>query len=78
MLRLDATRAREILGWTPLLDFDAMIEWTAAWYRGFLDEADMRGLTMTQVDAFLGKRVRLTLPTKRDVKNALQPKSLKK
>lgn len=76
MLRLDATRAREILGWTPLLDFDAMIEWTAAWYRGFLDGADMRGLTMTQVDAFLGKRVRLTLPGGRDGKSALQPTAL--
>ena len=62
-LRLDTTLARDVLGWSPLLDFDAMIEWTAAWYRAYAGGHNMQAVTGEQVDRFLGQRVRLTMPT---------------
>jgi CDP-glucose 4,6-dehydratase len=54
VLRLDTSKARERLDWRPVLLFEDMIEWTAAWYREFADGSDMRAVTMEQVDCFLG------------------------
>jgi len=62
LLRLDASKAREKLGWTPLLSFDETVEWTARWYRDFSRGADIRALTFQQIDAYLGQRVKLTSP----------------
>jgi CDP-glucose 4,6-dehydratase len=36
---LDATKARQMLGWTPLFTLDAALERTVAWYQHFLTEA---------------------------------------
>ena len=57
-LRLDSSKARERLGWLPFYDFEAMIDATLAWYRPFADGADMRALTLAQVDQYLIQRVR--------------------
>jgi CDP-glucose 4,6-dehydratase len=32
LLLLDSTKAQNELGWSPLLDAQKAIEWTAAWY----------------------------------------------
>jgi CDP-glucose 4,6-dehydratase len=34
---LDATRAREVLGWQPTYDFAAGLPRTVAWYREYFD-----------------------------------------
>jgi CDP-glucose 4,6-dehydratase len=52
LLRLDATRAREELGWRPLLGFDEMATWTAEWHRAHARGADMRAFTRRQIDAY--------------------------
>lgn len=62
LLRLDTAKARETLGWTPLLDFEQTTQWTAHWYRAFADRADVLETTLKQVDRYLGQRVRLTSP----------------
>jgi CDP-glucose 4,6-dehydratase len=51
-LRLDATRARERLGWAPRWDLEAAIEATVAWYVGYRDGADMRAETLRQIAAY--------------------------
>jgi CDP-glucose 4,6-dehydratase len=66
LLRLDTAKAREIIGWTPLLDFEQTAQWTAQWYRAFSDKADMMEATFEQVDHYLGQRVRLTSPFTQD------------
>jgi CDP-glucose 4,6-dehydratase len=66
LLRLDTAKARETLGWTPLLDFEQTTQWTAQWYRAFMDKADMLETTFEQVDRYLGQRVRLTSPFTQD------------
>ena len=62
-LRLDTTQAQERLGWTPLLGFDEMIDWTATWYRTYVDGGDVAVMTMEQVDRALTQRLRLTVPS---------------
>ncbi len=62
LLRLDTAKARETLGWTPLLDFEQTTQWTAQWYRAFVDRGDVLDATLKQVDRYLGQRVRLTSP----------------
>jgi CDP-glucose 4,6-dehydratase len=39
---LDATKARELLGWTPEFTLDRGLEKTIAWYRNFLNKSTVR------------------------------------
>ena len=50
------------LGWTPLLSAEEAADWTADWRRAFEAGEDMRAVTLQQVDAYLGQRVRLVSP----------------
>lgn len=52
LLTLDATRARALLGWRPLLSFDEAVTWTADWYRAFWNGDDVGVVTRQQIDAF--------------------------
>jgi CDP-glucose 4,6-dehydratase len=52
MLRLDAARAREQLGWAPRWDLEAGLDATVAWYAAFRDGADMRAETLAQIAAY--------------------------
>jgi CDP-glucose 4,6-dehydratase len=51
-LRLDSSRAREELGWTPRWDLDAALDATVAWYCAYRDGADMRAETLAQIAAY--------------------------
>jgi CDP-glucose 4,6-dehydratase len=51
-LRLDASRARERLGWTPRWDLEAALEATVAWYAAYRAGADMRAETLAQIAAY--------------------------
>jgi CDP-glucose 4,6-dehydratase len=51
-LRLDASRAREQLGWTPRWDLEAGLDATVAWYTAYRDGADMRAETLAQIGAY--------------------------
>ena len=55
VLKLDCTRAAALLGWRPLLDIDRAIALTAEWYRGFAAGADIRALTLRQIEEILGR-----------------------
>ncbi len=52
MLKLDCSKARNRLGWRPRLDLETTIDWVIDWYRGHLDGADMRELTLKQIEAY--------------------------
>jgi CDP-glucose 4,6-dehydratase len=55
VLRLDASRAREELGWEPRLGLDRAIGMTVDWYRGVLEDgADPFELTCRQTRAYEG------------------------
>ena len=54
VLRLDATRARQELGWRPRWRLGAALARTAAWYREYAACADVRALTRGQIAAWSG------------------------
>lgn len=49
LLRLDTSKARCRLGWSPRLDLDTALQWTATWYRHYAAGADMRAFTEKQI-----------------------------
>jgi CDP-glucose 4,6-dehydratase len=48
-LRLDSSRAREVLGWTPCLGLEQGLRWTVEWHRAQLAGGDMRSLSAEQI-----------------------------
>jgi CDP-glucose 4,6-dehydratase len=51
-LKLDSSRARARLGWRPLAPLETALAETAAWYRELEAGADMRQLTLAQLELF--------------------------
>jgi CDP-glucose 4,6-dehydratase len=51
-LKLDSSLARARLGWRPLLPLDTALEATVEWYRGLREGADMRAVTVGQIETF--------------------------
>jgi len=49
-LRLDASKAREQLGWEPRLDLAAGLDATVFWHDSVRDGADPRTVTFTQIE----------------------------
>jgi CDP-glucose 4,6-dehydratase len=52
LLKLDSSKARNLLGWKPRWDFAATIRHTMDWYRNFADGNDMRAYSIAQIDAY--------------------------
>jgi CDP-glucose 4,6-dehydratase len=55
VLRLSSQEANETLGWTPVLDLGATIEWTADWYRAHRNGADMHAFSREQLATFVAR-----------------------
>lgn len=51
-LHLDASLAERAIGWKPVLDVDAAIDWTAEWYRLWNEDGDAPALTSGQIDRY--------------------------
>ena len=51
-LKLDSSRARADLGWTPHLHLETALEWLVQWYRAHQSGADMHALTLAQIAAY--------------------------
>ncbi len=51
-LRLDASKARVELDWTPRLNIERALEWTVEWFRAWSAGADMRKETLAQIRAY--------------------------
>ncbi len=49
-LKLDSSRARLHLGWRPPVALEPALEATVDWYRQLLDGADMRAVTLEQIE----------------------------
>lgn len=61
-LKLDISKAVGELGYRPRVSLEMALDWTAEWYRAFLDKQDMVKITHDQIDRFdrLGKAERST------------------
>ncbi|MDB5651533.1 MAG: CDP-glucose 4,6-dehydratase, partial [Hyphomicrobiales bacterium] len=62
VLRLDTSKAANRLGWSCQLDFDETIAWTADWYRAVATGSDAQEMMLSQIQAYLGQRLKLTSP----------------
>jgi CDP-glucose 4,6-dehydratase len=51
-LRLDSSKARSLLGWTPKLSLLTSLELVVEWYQGYRQDRDMRLLTERQIRWF--------------------------
>jgi CDP-glucose 4,6-dehydratase len=51
-LRLDASRARHALDWTPHLRLETALEWLVQWYRAWQTGADMHAFTLAQIASY--------------------------
>jgi CDP-glucose 4,6-dehydratase len=52
-LALDSTKARERLGWAPAWGLETALERIVEWHLGHRDGADLRALTLAQIEAYL-------------------------
>ena len=52
VLRLDSSRARELLGWEPRWHLDEALAATVDWFRAWRGGADARAITAAQIAAF--------------------------
>jgi CDP-glucose 4,6-dehydratase len=52
-LKLDSSKARRMLHWRPVLDFETAITYTVEWYRAELSQKDMRAFTHDQIEKYL-------------------------
>ncbi len=56
-LKLDCSKARQRLGWFPVLTVDEALTWTAQWYRTYLtDPAAAAALTRRQIRDYMARR----------------------
>jgi len=51
-LKLDASKAKAKIGWHPLLPLKEALAWIVEWYRGYQSGADLRRLTLAQIDRY--------------------------
>lgn len=52
LLKLDCSRARSRLGWRPRLSLGDALDWIVDWYRAEEGHADMRHVTLSQIDRY--------------------------
>lgn len=52
VLRVDSSKAREKLGWEPHWDLAAGLDATVEWYAGHSRRADVRAMTLEQIERF--------------------------
>ncbi len=53
LLKLDISKADQLLGWRPRLDLDLTLDWLVDWYRAFYrGDTDMVAMTRSQIDAY--------------------------
>ena len=48
-LKLDCSKARNLLGWAPKIDIETALEWTVEWYRAYQHGENMRRVTENQI-----------------------------
>jgi CDP-glucose 4,6-dehydratase len=51
-LKLDCSKARQLLGWRPRLRLAEALRWTVEWHRSHKSGADMRKVSVGQISAY--------------------------
>jgi CDP-glucose 4,6-dehydratase len=53
MLRLDSTKARQVLGWHPKWGLTKAVDRTITWYKAYMEGQDMRKICDQQIEEYL-------------------------
>jgi len=53
VLKLDATKAKTILGWKPILGMDECLKWTMDWYADYYSGKDSIEVTERQINGYM-------------------------
>ena len=67
---LDSTLAHRTLGWSNRLQNRDAIEWTAAWYEALAAKADMRAVTLAQIETYQALRSRTGTESRQEIAGA--------
>jgi CDP-glucose 4,6-dehydratase len=51
-LKLDASKAKACLGWSPVLPLVQALDWVVGWYRAFQAGTDLQQLTKNQIERY--------------------------
>jgi CDP-glucose 4,6-dehydratase len=51
-LKLDSSKSRQRLGWTPRLSIDRTLDWIVNWHKQFAEGANARDLTLANIEDF--------------------------
>jgi CDP-glucose 4,6-dehydratase len=62
LLRLDISKARALLGWSPSLPLGEAIDWIVAWHRAVAKGEDPRAVTAAQIDAYAARAAAAGVP----------------
>ena len=54
VLKLDSSKALNVLGWEPKLGIDCALENTFSWYKALMDKQDVNAVVNGQIDEYLG------------------------
>jgi CDP-glucose 4,6-dehydratase len=52
LVKLDASKARERLGWVPLWSLERSVDAIVEWYAAYRDGRDVRAVTLSQIEEF--------------------------
>ena len=52
LLKLDTSKARLRLGWTPKMRLSQALEWVVEWYQAYEANEDMREVTLGQISRY--------------------------
>ena len=52
LVKLDASKARERLGWTARWSLNRTVDAIVEWYDAYRDRRDLRAVTLEQIEAF--------------------------
>lgn len=48
-LKLDCTKAKSLLGWSPKIKLDTTLKWIVDWYQAFIGKSNMREVTEAEI-----------------------------
>lgn len=54
VLKLDISKARSGLGWSPRMPLDRALAWVVEWYRAYREGGDLRAVTRAQIERYEG------------------------
>lgn len=51
-LKLDSSKARQVLGWNPILALSTTLQWTVEWYQQYAELGNAREKTLEQIKLY--------------------------